>query len=88
VRQRRDISFRPVTTGHYPILADWLQRPHWCEQWGDPATEPGYIKEMIEGRDPHRRPFIFSFDGRDMGYIQVWRFGSHQTPEWAADKPG
>ena len=43
--------------------------------WGEPETELGYIRDMIEGRDT-TRPFIFSVDGEAVGYIQYlvhWR---------------
>jgi RimJ/RimL family protein N-acetyltransferase len=66
------------------MLAQWLERPHWREWWGDPATELGFIEEMVEGRDT-TRPYIFLWTGRPSGYIQVWFIGPHQTPEWAAD---
>ena len=82
-----DIAFRPVAADDLPMLADWLARPHWQEWWGDPETELGYIRDMIEGRDASCRPYIFSMDGEPAGYIQVWEIGLHQTPEWAADHP-
>ncbi len=81
------ITFRPIATHDYPMLVDWLLRPHWREWWGDPAVELRYIKDMVEGRDTTCEPFIFSLDGEDLGYIQVWRIGPHQTPAWADDSP-
>jgi RimJ/RimL family protein N-acetyltransferase len=87
VRQSHDISFRPVVTGDYPTLAEWLQLPHWREWWGDPEVELGHVKDMVEGRDTTCQPFIFAVDGETMGYIQVWRIGPHQTPEWVKDNP-
>jgi len=81
------IAFSPVTTDDLPVLADWLKRPHWREWWGDPATELGYIRDMVEGRDRTCRPFLFSLDGEPAGYIQVWQIAPHQTPEWARDNP-
>ena len=41
---------------------------------------------MIEGRDT-TRPFIFSVDGRPLGYIQYWFIGHHQNAAWIADHP-
>lgn len=80
------VAFRPVTADDLPMLADWLARPHWREWWGDPKTELGYIRDMVEGRDTCQ-PFIFHLRGEPTGYIQVWAIGLHQTPEWAADSP-
>jgi aminoglycoside 6'-N-acetyltransferase len=82
-----DIAFRPVRPDDFPMLTEWLSRPHWREWWGDPTVELGYIRDMVEGRDPHCDPFIFEVDREPLGYIQVWRIGPHQTPEWAGDNP-
>ncbi|MFN0193184.1 MAG: GNAT family N-acetyltransferase [Aestuariivirga sp.] len=80
------ISFEPVQQQHLPLLEVWLQKPHWREWWDDPQTELGYIVNMIEGRDS-TKPFIFSFDGVPVGYIQYWFIGPHQTKEWVKDNP-
>ncbi len=65
------IAFRPVTAVDLPMLAVWLERPHWRKWWGDPERELEYIRDMIEGRDT-TLPFIFMIDGKDAGYIQAW----------------
>lgn len=81
------IAFVPVTVDDLPMLADWLNRPHWAQWWGDdPQTELGYIRAMAEGRDT-TRAYLFHLDGVPSGYIQVWLIGPHQTPEWATDNP-
>ena len=64
----------------------WLEMPHIREWWGEPETELGYIRDMIEGRDT-TRPFIFSVDGEPVGYIQYWFIGDHQNATWIADHP-
>jgi len=87
VNKRFECGFRPIQPADYPLLAEWLSRPHWREWWGEPDVELGYIKDMMEGRDPLCKPFIFTVDGEDMGYIQVWQIGPHQTPEWTAENP-
>ncbi len=80
------IRFDPVTPEHYPMLRRWLGLPHWREWWGDPETELGYIVAMVEERDGSH-PFIFSVDGKPVGYIQYWHIGPHQTEEWLSDHP-
>jgi RimJ/RimL family protein N-acetyltransferase len=80
------IAFRPVRREDLPMLADWLERPHWREWWGDPETELGYIADMVEGRDS-TRPYIFLREDAPLGYIQLWFVGPHQTPEWAGENP-
>ncbi len=84
---RTEIAFRPVTSADYAMLRDWLQRPHWREWWGEPETELGYVRDMVEGRDATCEPFIFSLGGVPAGYIQVWRVAPHQIPEWAEESP-
>lgn len=81
-----DVLFEPVTDSHLELLADWLQRPHWREWWGDPDTELSYIRDMVEGRDTSR-PFVFFVDGQATGYIQYWFIGEHQSEQWTADNP-
>ena len=80
------VSFRPVTETDLPMLANWLARPHWQQWWGDPATELGYIEDMVEGRDT-TQPSIFQVDGEDKGYIQVWFVGDQQETKWVEDYP-
>jgi RimJ/RimL family protein N-acetyltransferase len=80
------ITFRPVVDQDLPLLADWLARPHWREWWGDPETELGYIREMVEGRDT-TQPFLFQIDGTDRGYIQVWYIKDQLGTEWVKEYP-
>jgi len=80
------IEFRPVTAADLPVLAEWVARPHWQEWWGDPAREVALIRDMLEGRDT-TRPFIFSQNGRDMGYIQVWVVADQRVEPWLTEAP-
>lgn len=80
------VTFRPVTADDLLLLANWLARPHWREWWGEPETELGYFREMIEGKDT-TRPFIFQVDGKDKGYIQIWYVADYQSTEWAVEYP-
>ena len=75
-----------MTAADLPLMKRWLEMPHMREWWGDPETELGYIRDMIEDRDT-TRPFIFSVDGEPVGYIQYWFIGHHQNAEWFADHP-
>ncbi len=75
-----------MTAGDLPLMRRWLELPHVQEWWGDPDTELGYIRDMIEGRDT-TRPFIFSVNGEPTGYIQYWFIGHHQNETWIADNP-
>src|SRR5687768_2399130 len=79
-------QFRPMSAEDLSLMRSWLARPHVAQWWGDPDTELGYIRDMMEGRDT-TRPFIFSVDGEPMGYIQYWFVGDHQNASWIADHP-
>jgi aminoglycoside 6'-N-acetyltransferase len=79
-------GFRPVGPADLPMLLRWLERPHVREWWGDPDTELGYIRDMVEGRDT-TRPFILSVDGEPVGYIQYWFLGDFQNASWIAEHP-
>jgi RimJ/RimL family protein N-acetyltransferase len=81
-----DCEFRALSSADLPLMSDWLARPHMREWWGDPETELGYIRDMIEGRDT-TQPFIFSVGGEPVGYIQCWFIGHHQNATWIADHP-
>jgi aminoglycoside 6'-N-acetyltransferase len=83
---QRAYQFRPMTADDLPLMRRWLEGPHMREWWGEPETELGYIRDMIEGRDT-TRPFIFSADGEPLGYIQYWFVGHHQNATWIADHP-
>ena len=85
-RDTRDVAFRAMTAADLPLMGRWLERPHMREWWGDPDTELGYIRDMIEGRDT-TRPFLFYVDDRPVGYIQYWFIGHHQNAEWITDHP-
>lgn len=81
-----EIGFMPVTAEHYPLLRTWLSRPYMREWWGDPETELGYIRDMVEGRDT-TRPFLIVAGGVPVGYIQYWFIGHHQNEVWVKDNP-
>jgi RimJ/RimL family protein N-acetyltransferase len=82
----KQIGFVPVQPDHYPLLETWLNAPHMQEWWGDPQTELGYIRDMVEGRDT-TRPFLIACDGEPVGYIQYWFIGHHQNQQWVKDNP-
>lgn len=80
------IGFRPLTTADLPLLAQWLETPHWRRWWGEPETELAQIRDMVEGRDT-TEPYLFTLDGREAGYIQLWRVADNRTPDLVADHP-
>ncbi len=82
----REISFTPVAAEHFPLLSTWLARPHIREWWGDPQSELGHIRDMVDGRDS-TRPFLIVEAGVPVGYIQCWFLGHPQNAIWLRDNP-
>ncbi|MDF1610486.1 GNAT family N-acetyltransferase [Hoeflea sp. YIM 152468] len=80
------IEFRPVTADDFPLLETWLNAPHWRAWWGEPETELGYIRAMVEGRDA-TRPFVFLVDGSATGYIQSWCVRDQLKEPWLSKAP-
>jgi aminoglycoside 6'-N-acetyltransferase len=80
------ITFREVTDVDLPMIANWLERPHLREWWGQPATELGYIGAMIEGRDT-TEPYLFLIDGVPQGYIQCWYIADNRIEPWLTEAP-
>lgn len=80
------VAFRPMVAADLPMLADWLRRPHWRAWWGDPETELGYIRDMIEGRDA-TEPFVIEVDGAPAGYIQRWSIRDARVEPWLTEAP-
>jgi len=84
---RPDLSFMPVTAADLPLLARWLDQPHWRDGWSaDVETELGYLRDIIDGRDS-TRAFLFRLDGQPVGYIQVWRIADARVEPWLSDAP-
>jgi RimJ/RimL family protein N-acetyltransferase len=80
------IGFRPVEEADLALLAQWLERPHWREWWGEPQEELAMIRDMVEGRDT-TLPFLILIDGEPAGYIQRWLIGPHQCEPWSNSDP-
>ena len=81
-----EIAFRSVTPPDLPLIRRWMDGAHWREWWGDPDTELGQVRDMIEGRDS-TRPFIFELDGEPSGYIQMWYVRDARCEPWQTEAP-
>lgn len=80
------ITYRPVEEADLSTLEAWMNAPHWQEWWGEPATELGYVRKMLEGADT-TRPYFFQENGADKGYIQVWYVRDQISAGWSEDEP-
>jgi aminoglycoside 6'-N-acetyltransferase len=72
-------QFRPVSAGDFPLLRQWLNRPHVREWWGDPVRGLAQIEESLD--DPAIDIFIVSHQDAPIGYQQSW------DPHAEADHP-
>lgn len=82
-----DLTFVPVTLADLPLLARWMDQPHWRAWWSEDAgTELGYLRDIIAGRDS-TRAFLFHLDGQPTGYVQVWRIADARVEPWLSDAP-
>jgi RimJ/RimL family protein N-acetyltransferase len=79
-------SFRPLTRADFPLLHEWLNRPHVAEWW-DEQRDLEYVVQTF-GADldsPVIRMFFACLDGEPVGYIQVYRVMG-ANPEWWTDE--
>ena len=80
------IGFRKLVAADLPMVADWLDRPHWRPWWGEPAEEYEINREMGEGAD-RTEPYVILLDGRDAGYIQMWHIDDYRSGDWLLTHP-
>ena len=70
------IRFRPLRSNDFPILLDWLQRPHVKEWWDNGDDTIGNVTAHFSSNMEATKRFIVEFDGEDAGYFQYCRFDS------------
>jgi aminoglycoside 6'-N-acetyltransferase len=80
--ERVSITFRPLSAGDLPKVAEWLAAPHVKEWWPEPhdlASVESRFLPMVRGIDP-TEGFIILHDGTPIGYIQRYRLADE--PDW------
>ena len=82
-----DISFRPLAESDFPLLHEWLSRPHVVEWWGAPPT----LAEMAEDYRPHTvgevvGGFIAHAGGDDVGFTQWYQPVAFHHEGWWLDE--
>lgn len=75
-----------MTPDDLRLLGEWMARPHWRAWWGEPETELGYVRDMLNGRDT-TQPFLILKDGVEAGYIQVWAVADQMFEPWLTIAP-
>ncbi|HIE86424.1 MAG: GNAT family N-acetyltransferase [bacterium] len=67
------VSFRPLKESDYPLLFDWLQRPHVKEWWDDgDDTLAKVSRHYSSDPDTTFRYIVQSDDSSPIGYIQYY----------------
>ena len=82
------ITFRPVTRDDFPLLLDWLRRPH-VAAWWSPTPGPAEIEAdfgpSVDGTSPVRC-YIAMQDDVAIGYIQSYRPVECHVDGWWLDE--
>ena len=68
------LSFRPLEERDFPMLHEWVRRPHVAEWWSEPSTLEdikGEYLPTLDGRSS-TKAFIASLDDEPIGFIQVY----------------
>lgn len=65
------ITFRPLARADFPLLREWLARPHVREWWDRPSARDFELEygAVVDGRDS-TRAVIALLDGEPIGFIQ------------------
>lgn len=70
------IHFRSLCSDDFPILLDWLKRPHVKEWWDDGDDTIDKVAAHYSSDTDNTKRFIVELDGEDAGYFQYHRFDS------------
>jgi RimJ/RimL family protein N-acetyltransferase len=73
--------------GDAELIAEWMNRPHLVEAWEydwPPGRWRGYLGAQLAG--DYSRPFVGSFRGKEVAYLEVYRAAKDSiAPRYAAD---
>jgi len=67
------ISFRPIQADDFPLLLDWLQRPHVKQWWDDGDDTIARVARNYSSDPETTKRFIATLDGSEIGYLQFIR---------------
>jgi aminoglycoside 6'-N-acetyltransferase len=65
-----DYAFRPMVAADLPLIGRWLALPHVMRWWGDPREQYTLVSGDLD--EPAMKQFIFSTNGRPLGYLQCY----------------
>lgn len=79
--QPPEISFRPLTRGDFPRLAEWLSQPHVREWWNRERRTIDEVAEKygpcVDGTDPTKL-FAVLLRGEPIGMIETYRLADEE----------
>ena len=64
------IRFRPLSSDDFPLLLEWLQRPHVKDWWDDGDDTLEKVVAHYSAAPETTKRFILVRDGEDAGYFQ------------------
>jgi aminoglycoside 6'-N-acetyltransferase len=64
-------EFRPMTAANLPLIRRWLEAPHVCEWWRDPAQQFELVSGDLD--HPEVAQFIVAVNEQPFAYLQCWR---------------
>lgn len=69
------------------LISEWMNRPHLAEAWeydNPPGWWHGYLRAQLAGE--YSRPFVGSFRGKEIAYLEVYRAAKDSiAPRYASD---
>ncbi len=80
-------TFRLLTPDDFPLLHEWLHRPHVAEWWARPPTL-AEVEEEFGGdiASPAIFPHVALLDGEPVGFIQWYEVMSADPESWWKDE--
>lgn len=77
--QTPGITWRPVVTADFPLLADWLSRPHVHRYWHHDFSLDGVARDFGPGTrgEEAGADLLVSFDGRPAALVQRSRLADY-----------
>jgi RimJ/RimL family protein N-acetyltransferase len=82
-------EFVPITQDDFPLLHDWLNRPHVADKWDGPlsfAEVKDQYQRMLQSDYFHA--YIVKMNGESIGYIQSYHAVKVGKGWWPNEKPG
>ncbi|MCD0445027.1 acetyltransferase [Glycomyces sp. A-F 0318] len=73
------ITWRPLTEADFPLLADWLSRPHVHRYWHHDHSPEGVARDFGPGTrgEEAGEDLLVSVDGRPIGLVQRSRIDDY-----------